>query len=81
MQWEDISTAPRNGNPVLVETSEGYLVSAVYWTLEMLRAAEPLTSFKSGDEYWSHNDQDLCCEPVRWLKGFPMPHHITVQLH
>lgn len=79
MQWEDISTAPRDGKPILVETKEGYLVSAVYWTLDMLREAVPDGGFNHNDEYWSHSDQDVCCEPVKWLKGFPMPGHITVK--
>ncbi|KXF89771.1 hypothetical protein [Phaeobacter inhibens] len=78
MQWEDISTAPHNGKPVLVETNEGYLVSAVFWTLDMLREAAPLADFKAGDEYWSHSDQDICCEPIKWLRDFPMPQHIAV---
>ena len=83
MAWEDIKTAPMNGTPILAECRDGettYIASVAYWALPMLQATTPYRdNWKAGDEYWSRTEDDFCCEPIRWLKGFDMPASVTVE--
>ena len=83
LKWEDISTAPRDGTPILAECADEetrYIATVAYWTVDMLKAATSQdASWKLEDEYWSLSHGDFCCEPVRWLRGFEVPDAVTVQ--
>ena len=82
MRTEDISTAPKDGTPILAECDNNgstYVVSVAYWTVEMLRTTDVFSVWKADDEYWSHTSEDFCCNPVRWFPDFVMPERVEVQ--